>query len=129
MRPHPRRHLHNHHILFGLHARVCLAIGFTIADLVVILAISPPAIAGINAWTTGGPEGGRVTAIAADQRIEDVVYASTDNDVQGAIFKSSTGAAFWTRVLPNGVDIIAIAPSSPNTIDQRPIWLQLHEHR
>ena len=43
--------------------------------ILVLLASSPRTGAGLNEWTTAGPEGGRINALALDPRTSGVVYA------------------------------------------------------
>ena len=52
------------------------------------------AAAGANRWTTHGPEGGRVNALALDPGTPATVYAGTD----GGVFTSTT-----SRSPPSGV--------------------------
>jgi photosystem II stability/assembly factor-like uncharacterized protein len=87
--------------------------------------------AGINTWTTHGPEGGWVSSLVIDNRTPATLYAGTRG---GGIFKSSNGGQTWMAIntglvlarpspLPArppqaGPDIAALAidPSAPATI-------------
>lgn len=61
--------------------------------LLVLLAFAPrPAAAGIDHWTPLGPDGGTVTALAADPQIHGTLYAGTAG---GAVWKSLDGGAHW----------------------------------
>src|SRR6266567_566189 len=64
-------------------------IAFAVAVLVVVAA--RPSAAGINRWTTQGPSGLSVTAIAADPS-GTAVYAATDG---GGVLKSVDGGDHW----------------------------------
>src|SRR5438105_1975446 len=48
--------------------------------------------AGLNQWTSNGPEGGDVRALAIDPQTPTTLYAGTLNGV----FKSTDGGASWT---------------------------------
>jgi photosystem II stability/assembly factor-like uncharacterized protein len=82
----------------------------------------------LNLWTTGGPEGGVVQALAVDPANSAVVYAGTEF---GGVFKSLNGGRTWkaaNRGLATGavgafnetvdtnVAALAIDPSAPETI-------------
>src|SRR6185295_518672 len=79
-----------------------------------------PAPGGIDAWTSIGPTGGRVLALAVDPSNKNVVYGGTD----GGIFKSTNGGKRWTS-LNNAINIrsnslsahgLAIDPTAPDTV-------------
>jgi hypothetical protein len=62
--------------------------------------------AGLNVWTTSGPEGGEIGPLAVDPDVSGVVYAG------GAAngFKTSTGGGFWTRMKDlQGAQLLALA--------------------
>jgi photosystem II stability/assembly factor-like uncharacterized protein len=62
-----------------------------------VLAVHPAMIrAGRNVWTSIGPEGGQVQALAVDPQNPGTVYAIGG----GGIFKTTDGAANWKRVYP-----------------------------
>lgn len=73
--------------------------------LAVVLALS-------NSWTTGGPTGGRITAVAVAPSDPVVVWAG---DAAG-VFRSADGGATWTNVSGPLVDVdfIAVHPFDPN---------------
>ena len=94
-------------------ARVGLVLGFLFCTAV--------ARGGVNRWTSIGPEGGRITAIAIDPESPSTVYATS----AAGVFKSLDGGATWASAsagLLQGypgsttVGAIAIDPSSPSTI-------------
>jgi photosystem II stability/assembly factor-like uncharacterized protein len=77
--------------------------------------------AGINVWTSNGPEGGRIYALAIDPATPSTLYAGIDDDV----FKSTNGGGSWSLVntgLGNPVPIVftvmalAIDPATPTTL-------------
>jgi hypothetical protein len=70
------------------------ALGLALAMLV-ILALPGPARAGVEEWTSAGPEGGIPLTLAIDPRMPEVIYAGT---LAGGAFKSTTAATFWTPV-------------------------------
>ena len=57
-------------------------------------AIVTPVLAGTNRWTTTGPEGGIVGAVAIDPTDSDRVLAGTQG---GGIFRSADAGAHWSR--------------------------------
>src|SRR5215472_11165581 len=72
------------------------------------LAISGTA-SEVNVWKSIGPEGGRVSALAADPRNPATLYAATG----AGIFKTTDGGANWTMLNlsqpgPLAVDFVAI---------------------
>jgi len=77
--------------------------------------------AGINVWTSHGPVGASVTALAIDPRTPSTLYAGTLDGV----FKSTDGASSWQAVNTGfpykpdffyGVFALAIDPSTPSTL-------------
>src|SRR2546430_7068457 len=72
---------------------------------------------GINSWTSIGPEGGAIAALAIDPMTPGVLYAAAG----GGVFKSTNGGASWSAVntgLPNSsyVSVLAIDPQTPATL-------------
>ena len=79
------------------------------------LATAVPAIAGINAWTGGGPPGGFVIALVSDPGDAWTVYAGTSRGV----FRSSDGGAHWVARnggLPDPLYLTALAAASPGVL-------------
>ena len=72
--------------------------------------------AGINVWTSNGPEGGVVYALAIDPAAPATLYAGT----RVGVFKSTNGGASWSAVntgLTNThVGALAIDPATPTTL-------------
>ena len=69
------------------------------------------ASAGSNVWTSLGPEGGRITALAVDPSHTSVLYAGTF-DGHG-LFKTTDGGANWSAVntglaIPEAVEAITV---------------------
>ena len=87
-----------------------------LAALLVASSVSP-AGAGINVWTTNGPEGGLIVAVAIDPTTPSTVYAGTYG---GGVFKSTNGGGSWSAVntgLDNAsVFALAIDPLTPTTL-------------
>jgi photosystem II stability/assembly factor-like uncharacterized protein len=72
--------------------------------------------AGINEWTTNGPQRGAVNAIAIDPKLPSTLYAGTSN----GIFKTTDGGTTWKQLSmgqTNGaVASFAIDPATPNVV-------------
>ena len=51
--------------------------------------------AGPNVWTSNGPEGGMIHALAIDPATPSTLYAGTYG---GGVFKSTNGGAAWSAV-------------------------------
>ncbi len=83
---------------------------FLVVALSVLLA--GVAHAGINQWTTTGPVGRSVSALAVDPQTPTTVYAGTDQGV----FKSVSNGASWA-LLPtpffSEIPILALDPANP----------------
>jgi photosystem II stability/assembly factor-like uncharacterized protein len=58
-------------------------------------SLSRTAVAGVNAWTTNGPEGRQIFSLAIDPTNPATLYAGTSG---GGVFKSSDGGGSWTAV-------------------------------
>ena len=75
------------------------------------------ASAGVLTWTTHGPEGGIIYALAIDPTAPATLYAGTDSN---GVCKSINGGASWTAVnagLTNTTVLaLAINPSAPATL-------------
>lgn len=88
------------------------------ALLSLALASSPCAVvdAGAGVWTTGGPYGGDIRALAVDPRNPGTLYAGTAG--VGEIFKSTDFGASWTRVQSGlwSVNALAIDPLTTSTL-------------
>ena len=71
--------------------------------------------AGNNTWTTNGPPGGYIHALAIDPGSPNTIYAGT---LDGGVFKSTNGGANWsqTSLINPSIFALAIDPGSPNTI-------------
>ena len=73
--------------------------------------------AGINVWTSNGPEGGRINVLAIDPSTPTTLYAGTDG---GGAFKSTNGGGNWSAVntgLTNTlVEALAIDSATPSTL-------------
>src|SRR6202162_4411892 len=93
--------------------------------LLPLLAVLPPlrprlaggAFARVDTWTTNGPEGGEVQALAIDPANPATLYAGTAG---GGVSKSTNGGGSWKSV-NNGltstiVTALAIDPSAPATL-------------
>jgi len=74
------------------------------------------ASAGVNRWTTNGPEAGIILALAIDPAIPATLYAGTTRGV----FKSTNGGGSWsainTGLTESNVRALAIDPTPPATI-------------
>ena len=69
--------------------------------------------AGVDFWTSNGPEGGVVYALAVSRSNPDIVYAGTQSN---GIYKSTNGGASWTEVLNQSTSAIEMAPSNPDIL-------------
>ena len=81
----------------------------------VLLVVSEPAArAGINVWTSYGPDGAFVCSLAIDPSMPNTLYAGTERGV----FKSTDGGATWSSLGLTNIDIdaLAIDPGTPTTL-------------
>jgi hypothetical protein len=71
---------------------------------------------GTNVWTSNGPEGGTILALAIDPATPATLYAGTG----GGVFKSTNGGGNWSAVNTGltaaGVSALAIDPATPATL-------------
>src|SRR5215472_4523353 len=76
-----------------------------------------PADAGSDTWTTNGPEGGVIQALAINPATPTTLYAGTGS---GGVFKSANGGAQWsamnTGLSSPIVTAIVINPGTPATL-------------
>src|SRR5262245_66325851 len=97
--------------LWRLAAVVSVALG---------LAAGPagPAAAGVNRWTSHGPEGGPVRVLAVDPGTPTTLYAGTNGS---GVFKSTNGGGSWSAVNTGLTDptvsTLAVDPGTPATLD------------
>ncbi len=68
--------------------------------------------AGVNEWTSQGPSGGQVYALAIDPATPSTLYAGAD----GGVYKSIDGGDHWRIVLAGYSSALAIDPATPSTI-------------
>ena len=73
--------------------------------------------AGSNVWTSIGPEGGDIRALAIDPDMPDTLYAGVYG---GGVWKSTNGGASWravnTGLTDTFVSALAIDPDTPTTL-------------
>ncbi len=101
-------------------SRLRVASVVVIVGLVAMLLPSLSAQAGTGAWSTTGPTGGVVTAVASDPNASATVFMGTDN---WGMYRSTNKGGTWTRLVAGlsagGRDIYAIAfnkNTSPSTV-------------
>src|SRR5437870_7111893 len=83
-----------------------------------LVTSSMTAEGGINSWTSNGPEGGWIVALAIDPVTPATLYAGT---YLGGVFKSTDGGGSWSAVnigLPNDsyLSALAVDPQTPTTL-------------
>lgn len=87
--------------------------------LLTVALTAPSAHGGFDAWTSNGPYGGEVTALAFDPVQAGTVYAGTQ---WGGLFKSVDGGSTWSSANGTGLQVLnrvsslAIDPSSTSTL-------------
>jgi hypothetical protein len=85
--------------------------------LTLVVGGAGEATAGVNRWTSHGPEGGGVAALAIDPATPTTLYAGTSG---GGIFKSGNGGGSWSPAnagLTNpSVPSLAIDPATPTVL-------------
>jgi len=81
--------------------------------------------AGVNVWTSNGPEGGDIRTLAVDPQTPTTLYAGTygggaAGSYGGGVFKSVDGGATWSAVNTGLTDFdilsLAIDPQTPTTL-------------
>jgi photosystem II stability/assembly factor-like uncharacterized protein len=86
-----------------------------LAVLQALLQFAPVSVwAGVNTWTSLGPDGGSVLTLAVDSQNPDIVYAAT----AGGFFASTDGARTWKAIspLPAGSgDVISLVVDPQNS--------------
>src|SRR5207247_7979461 len=68
------------------------------------IVISPSAFAGINRWTSNGPQGGSVNALVVDPADDATVYATTNRGV----YKSENSGTLW-KPMTNGMSDLSVS--------------------
>src|SRR5690242_18576511 len=71
--------------------------------------------AGVNVWTSLGPEGGTVTTVAVDPQNSGTVYAASG----ARLFKSGNGGVSWSALNPGPpccLSTLVIDPQAPGTM-------------
>jgi photosystem II stability/assembly factor-like uncharacterized protein len=87
---------------------VALSVGLSL----LFLGMALPASAGINQWTSNGPNGEHVFALAIDPGNTTRIYAATI----GGVYRSTDRGGSWTNAGLDGVFALAIDPNAPVTI-------------
>src|SRR2546430_4803998 len=88
---------------------------------VVLLGGLRGAQAGVDVWTTSGPEGGTIQALAIDPQNPDILYAAVEHTYSPAsrdVYKSTDAGRTWRAVvigLP-GSGALTIDPQTPTTL-------------
>ena len=87
---------------------------------VVLAAAARPAQAGIGVWTSQGPPGGSVQALAIDPKTPTTLYAGMSDHRWGSfeVYKSTDGEPWRSTGLRNSsaVSFLTIDPATPTTI-------------
>jgi len=85
------------------------------AALFTFAAATELAVAGEYVWTSNGPYGGAIAALAIDPQNPMTIYAGTHF---AGIFKSTNGGGKWLPLMgsPGVVNAIAIDPQNPTTL-------------
>jgi photosystem II stability/assembly factor-like uncharacterized protein len=122
------------HLAFETSSRMRMGLGgcsqrlgkgclLSILSILILLGPGNSASAGVNTWTTNGPEGGWILALAVDPANRATLYAGNDwgiSGTDGGIFKSTDAGRSWTAIhagLEAGpVRVLAIDPSAPATL-------------
>src|SRR5436309_6931479 len=87
--------------------------------LACLLGISFAGVAagGQNVWTSHGPEGGNIAALAIDPQTPATLYAGT---VGKGVFKSTNGGGSWSAINTGLTDTfvrtLAVDPQTPSTL-------------
>jgi hypothetical protein len=85
--------------------------------LAALVLAAQPAGAGLNAWTSHGPQGAQVNALAIDPATPTILYAGTNG---GGVFKSIDGGETWSAatsgLTATGVRAVVIDPKTPTTL-------------
>lgn len=88
---------------------------FLVLVILVLCALQPaPAAAGDKVWTTGGPEGGAVDALAISPNfaIDQTLFAGTNG---GGVWKTTDGGANWYFISPGWLSQVVYSMAvSPN---------------
>jgi photosystem II stability/assembly factor-like uncharacterized protein len=79
---------------------------------VICFTAAHTAQAGTNVWTSNGPEGGNVSALAVDSRNPETVYAGT----YSGVFKSTDGGTSWINTGQPFSRALAVDPVNPGTV-------------
>jgi len=89
----------------------------TLISAAFLIAGAHAAQAGINVWTSHGPYGGPVQALAIDPTTPSTLYAGTWG---GGVFHSTNGGGSWSPVKTGLSDLevtaLAIDPHTPSTL-------------
>jgi hypothetical protein len=101
-----------------------VARGIAILCGAVFVATAHTALAGINVWTSHGPEGGNIKALAIDPSTPSTLYAGLgNNDGSGGVFKSTDSGGSWSPASTglSGfqallVYALVIDPTTPSTL-------------
>src|SRR5204862_6598993 len=76
--------------------------------------------AGVDVWTTTGPEGGTIRALVIDPQSPATLYVAVQGDrVYSDLYKSTDGGGSWqaiARGLPSNYGALAIDPQTPSTL-------------
>ena len=81
-----------------------------VATLLFIAVGSSPGLAQTGTWTSHGPEGGSIWALAVDPRSPSTVYAGT---LGAGVFKSTEAADSWNGLGPANVHVVTMAIDRP----------------
>src|SRR5262245_10259770 len=91
---------------------------FFVQILILLIMLQAATVsAGTDAWTSNGPEGGTICALAVDPETSTTVYAGTHG---GGMYKSTDGGENWNKIntglTASTVFALAIDPITPTTL-------------
>jgi photosystem II stability/assembly factor-like uncharacterized protein len=88
-----------------------------------LVLLASTASAGVNTWTTNGPEVGNILALAIDPSSPATLYAGAGNGgafKTNGVFKTTNGGETWTspsaQLGNSDVFALAVDPSTPSTL-------------
>jgi len=84
--------------------------------VIIVASFSAVANAGVGVWTSGGPYGGNINALAINPATPATLYAGTNSGVFKSTDSGSTWVAANTGLASLSIYALAINPSTPATL-------------
>jgi photosystem II stability/assembly factor-like uncharacterized protein len=89
---------------------------FVLGLFAFLQSLIPTALAGVNQWTSAGPDGGYIRALVIDPLTPSILYAANGGGVYKSINSGGIWSAAFTGIISSQVGTLVINETTPSTL-------------